>query len=366
MEARRPSASSRSSCETASGLRHAGGSGLPTILCSGITRPSSRTKSRHTNPHLTSFSTPELKPPNDWKVTMSPPSGGHSAPVVCCFTVRIIDSHLVGSCLNYGLVMLFLNGFATDDLRSFRGRFGPGAARQYPIDRLLHHAKEGAVAGIDRRRQGQVQRTQLWGRLKRRDGFGLLYQISNPQNGDRVIADALEQAYVFQHDVRRIVPVRHHDADQDQFNARKDAETERNPECLLPPRVLDKAAKHHQEQEKAALHEANTAVKREHCRDDTIYAFSLAGERIDNGQQQQQAAGPAKNDGPEVLNAAVLLKEMVNNLIHDRHRQQHAQGVAGPVGFEIATLGIAVDDEEDGGLHHLEQHVGEKSREDRV
>ena len=90
------SQASRSSCVTSSALRQTGGSGHPKILCSGITRPSSRMKSLHRSPHLTSLRIPVCKPLKDLNVMTWSSSGGQFAPVPTCFAVGFICWHLAG------------------------------------------------------------------------------------------------------------------------------------------------------------------------------------------------------------------------------------------------------------------------------
>src|SRR6266851_4723230 len=136
METSRSSPASRSSWETSSALRQTGGSGCPKILCSGITRPSSRMKSRHTSPHLTSLRIRVSKPQRDLDVIIWPSSGGQLAPVPTCFAVDSICWHPGGE---LALIALFWFGLAADDLRSLCRWSRPEAARQDTRHGLLHH-----------------------------------------------------------------------------------------------------------------------------------------------------------------------------------------------------------------------------------
>src|SRR5262249_17120057 len=70
----------RSSADTLSGSRQNGGSGHPTILCSGTTRPSSKRKSRQTSPHRTSLRIPSFTPSFVTNDIFCPFSGGQSTP----------------------------------------------------------------------------------------------------------------------------------------------------------------------------------------------------------------------------------------------------------------------------------------------
>src|SRR5262249_52547286 len=85
------------------GLRQTGDPRSPRILCSGITRPSSRMKSLHTSPHLTSFTTPFEGPPQDAKVMIWSSSEGHSERTSGCFSLGLINS--CRRCFSYALLV---------------------------------------------------------------------------------------------------------------------------------------------------------------------------------------------------------------------------------------------------------------------
>src|SRR4029077_8699142 len=84
------------------GLRQAGDSCSPIILCSGITRPSSRMKSLHTSPHLTSFTTPVAEPPRGVKVMIWASSEDHFGCTSGRFSVGLINSYR--RCFSYALL----------------------------------------------------------------------------------------------------------------------------------------------------------------------------------------------------------------------------------------------------------------------
>src|SRR5712671_5427158 len=96
IERSRSSHSSRSLSVTSSTLRHTCGWGQPEILCSGITRPSSRMKSRQTKPQRTSLRIVVSDPVEDLNEMIWPSSGGQFASVRSCFAVDFIVSRTVG------------------------------------------------------------------------------------------------------------------------------------------------------------------------------------------------------------------------------------------------------------------------------
>src|SRR5438105_2665835 len=162
METKRSSHISRSSCETSSGLRHIGEGGHPETLCSGITRPSSRRKSRQ---------------------------------------------------------------------------------------------------------------------FDRRDGVGLLCEVANPEEGDRVVGCALHQANAGSGGTA----IAHRDADQNDLNAGEDSKTQGDPENLLAPAIFEQATENHQKAEKSALHNADAAIEGKHHGHDTIGTSLLIGKRGHDG-----------------------------------------------------------------------------------
>ena len=80
--------------------------------------------------------------------------------------------------------------------------------------------------------------------------------------------------------------------------------------------------------------------------------------------EKQESASPAKNNGAQVLGAAVLLKYVLQDLVHYGDGEDHADGVAGPVCVEVVVLlGIPIGEKQDARLQNLEDDVGKKPRE---
>src|SRR4029077_8702686 len=97
IERSRSSHSSRSLSVTSLTLRHTCGWGQPEILCSGITRPSSRMKSRQTKPQRTSLRIVVSDLVDDLNEPNWPSSGGQLASVRSCFAVDFIVRAPIGN-----------------------------------------------------------------------------------------------------------------------------------------------------------------------------------------------------------------------------------------------------------------------------
>ena len=87
--------------------------------------------------------------------------------------------------------------------------------------------------------------------------MSLLCEIANPEDRDSVVGDAFKQA---DHGIGA-APIAHRDADQNQFNAGKDSESQRDTEHLLAPAILEQSAENHQQTEESALHDADAPVE---------------------------------------------------------------------------------------------------------
>src|SRR5258705_7080500 len=159
-------------------------------------------------------------------------------------------------------VAFFTAGFAPDHLRSLRVWRRPGIAGQHPLDRLLDPDNERLVitSGHVRRCQGQIEPVH-WSPIQHRHWFALLFQIPDPKQSDRIVCQALRQA-----DCRaQTIALPHDEADQDQLNARKDSESKRDTEYLLPPAIPENTTKKHEQKKEPALHEAHAAFKSQDC-----------------------------------------------------------------------------------------------------
>src|SRR5262245_44383640 len=229
MRTSRSSQDSRSACEISSAFRHSGGWGHPTTLCSAITRPSSRMKSRHTSPHLTSLSTPDFKPSADSKAMTCPVSGGQVAPIPAVSTEVFMMGMQAGK-----LPLIAFSGArsTTDNLRSLDSRSGPWVPRYYVLYQLLHHCYQG-VTTAGRTGGGQSYRSsaELRNDFHLRNGLALLSQVTDPEKRNAVIGQTLYDA---DHRFRR-APVADRHTDQNQFNAGKYPKAERDPEFPLAP-----------------------------------------------------------------------------------------------------------------------------------
>ena len=137
METRRSSHVSRSSCETSSELRQVGDSGHPATRCSGMTRPSSRMKSRHTSPQRASLRTPDFNPADELKWTTSPSLGGQVSSVFTLYR------GLHAGCFWTGAVLVALPraGLAPNNVRTVCARSRPRIARNDVLDRSLYHGE---------------------------------------------------------------------------------------------------------------------------------------------------------------------------------------------------------------------------------
>lgn len=67
----------------------------------------------------------------------------------------------------------------------------------------------------------------------------------------------------------------HHDTDQNQLNACRNAESQCDTEYVLPQALPDKTTKTQQQEDKPTLHNAHTAVKAQYCRNHSVRGCGL-------------------------------------------------------------------------------------------
>ena len=147
IESRRSSHRSRSSSDTSLILRHAGERGQPEILCSGMTRPSSRMKSRQTKPQRTSRSVAVSDTPDSLLDVLKEIFAGLQvgASPLLCVVVWAVDFIIPTSEGYKRLSYFFRTGPAAYNARCFHIRSRPVAARKDAVNGLFHSQHETHV-----------------------------------------------------------------------------------------------------------------------------------------------------------------------------------------------------------------------------